>query len=350
MKRLKTFFWICSGANQSLLELCPTESSRYVGIGASVFFTGLFAALSSGYALYSVFDSYWMAVAFGLIWGLMIFNLDRFIVSSLRKTGNPQKEWLAAIPRLILAVIISIVIARPLELKIFGKEIVHELAQMSQEDLIKRMDQVRIQYLPDQERLRSEIATLKQELHNKTQYRDDLRLLAQTEADGTGGSQQRNAGPIYQIKKAAADQVENELQQLNNTYEPLIAMKERALWEMETKEKNELAQLYAKINDGLAAKIEALGRITDRSNVIATAHLFILLLFILIEIAPIVVKLIAYRGPYDYLLSQAEFVYELEYKEQLVKQAAARKKRNSKLSRTEFEILDAQIDLSLSKI
>ena len=29
------FFWICSGANRKILRQCPTEYSKYFGIGSS---------------------------------------------------------------------------------------------------------------------------------------------------------------------------------------------------------------------------------------------------------------------------------------------------------------------------
>ena len=42
------------------------------------FFTALMAFITSGYALYTVFDNLFTAIFFGLIWGLLIFNLDRY--------------------------------------------------------------------------------------------------------------------------------------------------------------------------------------------------------------------------------------------------------------------------------
>src|SRR5882672_625976 len=99
MKKVTTFFLICSGVDRHILEKCPSETSKYAGIGATIFFTGLFASLSGGYALNTVFDNLWIATAFGLLWGLMIFNLDRYIVSSMRKEGKPGREWLMATPR-----------------------------------------------------------------------------------------------------------------------------------------------------------------------------------------------------------------------------------------------------------
>src|SRR5688500_13748424 len=119
MRNLTSFFIFCSGSDAELLEKCPTEISKYAGIGATIFFTGLFAALAGGYSLYTVFDNVWFAILFGVAWGLMIFNLDRYIVSGIRKEGRPRREFVMAIPRILLAMLISVVIAKPLELKIF---------------------------------------------------------------------------------------------------------------------------------------------------------------------------------------------------------------------------------------
>ena len=146
MEKLKTFFWYCSGADTKLLQQCDTDSSKYVGIGATIFFTGLFAALSAAYAFFTVFDSYIIASILGLVWGLMIFNLDRFIVSSMRKSGKFWSEFGLATPRILLAVLISIVIARPLELKIFEKEINAELALMTEEMFAEQEQLIKDKY------------------------------------------------------------------------------------------------------------------------------------------------------------------------------------------------------------
>ena len=65
-----------------------------------------------------------MAIGFGIIWGLIIFNFDRFLVSTMRKYGISQRKqsWMA-VPRIALALLIGLTIARPLEMKIFEKEI-----------------------------------------------------------------------------------------------------------------------------------------------------------------------------------------------------------------------------------
>ena len=50
MKKVTRFFWFCSGAHIDTLKKYPIEHNKYVGIGATIFFTALFAALSGGYS------------------------------------------------------------------------------------------------------------------------------------------------------------------------------------------------------------------------------------------------------------------------------------------------------------
>jgi hypothetical protein len=167
MQKLTSLFLLASGADLKLLEQCPSEKSKYAGIGATIFFTGLFAAMAAAYALFTVFDSYWIAVTLGLLWGMMIFNLDRYIVSSMRKDARPSRELLTALPRIILAVVISIVIARPLELKIFAKEIGPELVVMEQQAYARQDAEIKARYESSLIQLRQDIQNLKSEIQVK---------------------------------------------------------------------------------------------------------------------------------------------------------------------------------------
>lgn len=349
MNRLKEFFWQCAGANKSILNNCPSESSKYVGIGATIFFTGTFAALAGGYALFTIFDSYWIAALFGIVWGLMIFNLDRFIVSSMRKNGEPRQEWLSAIPRIVLAIIISIVIAKPLELKIFEKEVEAEISLMIQEDLATQEQTVKQRFNDTRTRLNGEILALKKEIDDKANKRDELRKIAQEEADGTGGSKRRNAGPIYKIKKADADRIEEELKTLVATNGAQIAEKEHMLAQIEMQEGSALNELKESQLTGLASRIEALDRLTDKSGAIRAAHWFIMLLFLAVETAPVFVKLISQRGPYDFVLKKEEYGVEAAYYEDLAKVNSIIKKRSARLTQDEIDYVQNRLELSLGK-
>ncbi len=311
MKSTGEFFLFCSGTDASVLDKCPTDRNKYMGIGATVFFTGVLAFFSSSYALYTVFESYVMAVAFGLVWGLMIFNLDRYIVMSMKSQGKWWRDGLVAFPRLVMAILLAVVISKPLELKIFEKEIRAELVQMEQEVFKQQEDKVKDRYTGQITDLRSQIAALRMDIALKTASRDSLAKVAIQEADGTGGSRHRNLGPIYQVKKAAAEQAQTELDGLLALHLPVIREKESAIQQLDSTAQGNIATLDRNRYDGLAARIDALSRLTQKSMAILYASLFLTLLFIAVETAPILVKLISQRSPYDFVLHQEEQVFEM---------------------------------------
>jgi hypothetical protein len=347
MKKLTQFFLICSGADSTLLQKCPTETSKYVGMGATIFFTGVFAALAASYALYTVFDNAWIAGIFGVIWGLMIFNLDRYIVSSMRKEGKFRKELFMASPRIILAVIISIVIAKPLELKIFEKEIAPELVIMEQEAYARQEAQLTSRFQPQQDSIKNQIASLRNDIAVKTQKRDELVRIAQEEADGTGGSRRRNLGPIYKAKKADADKAETELQQLSAEHNVRIAALEKMMAEINASMSKEMSSMERSKLNGPAARIDALSRLTEKSSAIWWADWFIILLFIAIETAPVLVKLISPKGPFDNLLKIEEHSFAAQEVEEVAKTNAQVKERISVLPQRERAFVDKRLDAAI---
>ena len=347
MKKITSFFLLCSGADSTLLQKCPTETSKYAGMGATIFFTGLFAALAAGYALYTVFDNVWTAGLFGLIWGFMIFNLDRYIVSSMRKEGKLSRELFMASPRIVLAIIISIVIAKPLELKIFEKEIAPELIVMEQEAYARQESKLTSRFLPRQDSLKLEIESLRNAIAQKTKTRDELVRIAQEEADGTGGSRRRNLGPIYKAKKADADKEDAELQQLISEHGQRIQIIEKALAESNQGMNKELASMEKTKIDGPAARMEALSRITKQNSAIWWADWFVILLFITIETAPVLVKLISPKGPFDNLLKIEEHTFAALEIEEMAKTNAQAKERIATLPQHERTFVDQRLDAAL---
>ena len=349
MDKVKHFFWYCAGVNRQLLDKCPTDSGKYVGIGATIFFTGLFAAFAAGYALYTVFDSYITASLLGLVWGLMIFNLDRFIVSSMRKTTG-GKEFVMALPRVVLAILISIVIAKPLELKIFEKEIEGELLVMQAESKTYQENRINTKYDEQRTPLLANIQRLKADIATKEQTRDELSRIAQQEADGTGGSGKRNPGPIYKIKKADADKADQELQAVVLQHQPLIAEKEARLIALDSMQQAELLALDLPDTAGPAARLEALSRLGSTSSAIWWANFFIMLLFIVVETSPIIVKLLSAKGPYDHLLENAEYAFEIEsYKDKAFIHHGIKQEAEA-LAKKEKEFVDSRLDVKLDGI
>lgn len=300
---LKRFFIICSGADTQILENCSSgEQNKYAGIGATVFFTSVMAFVAAGYALYTVFDTIFTAIFFGLIWGLLIFNLDRYIVSTIKKTGSTFDEFIQATPRIILAVIIAIVIAKPLELKIFEKEINQVLLEEKNAMTLANQNQIAEQFTPEIETLNTEIAGLQNDIKLKENEVNNLYNTYIAEAEGTAGSELLGKGPVYKEKREKHDAALANLQTLKTENKAKIKATETKIAELKGDYNDKVLSTQPIISnvDGLMARITALDKLPWLPS------FFIFLLFLAIETSPIFAKLISPRGAYDYKLQDEE--------------------------------------------
>jgi len=304
---IRRFFVLCSGADRALLDTCSEgEQNKYAGIGATVFFTALMAFIAASYALYTVFDNVYLAIPFGLVWGLLIFNLDRFIVSTIRKRDNFWKELLQASPRILLAVVIAVVISKPLELKIFEKEINRVLLEQKNQMTLDNQQQLAQQFTPVIEEKQGEIEALKGEIAQKEAATDTLYETYIAEAEGRKGTLLVGKGPVYKEKREKHDAALAELRALKETNQAKIAGIETEIETLETGYTEAVSNSQPVIDgfDGLMARIDALGKLPWFPS------FFIFLLFLAIETAPILVKLMTPKGPYDVKLEDEETTVE----------------------------------------
>ena len=300
---LKNFFILCSGADKNLINSCSNaEQNKYAGIGATVFFTAIMAFIAASYALFSVFDNIYTAIGFGIVWGLLIFNLDRYIVSTIKKKDQFKMELLQAFPRIMLAIIIAIVISKPLEIKIFEKEINTVLLKEKNDLAIQNKSQVTNFFKKDLEQNQAKIDSLKSDILKKVSEVNSLYNTYITEAEGTSGTKKLGKGPVYKEKREKHDMALKEL-------DTLKAINMLKIKNLEADAKTIQSNLDKKIQDtqpiidnfgGLMARINALNKLP------LIPSLFIMLLFFAIETAPIIAKLLAPKGEYDFKIEDYE--------------------------------------------
>jgi hypothetical protein len=340
MNQLTRFFWFCSGANFSILKRAPTESNKYIGIGATVFFTGVLAAIAAGYALFTVVESIWPALFFGMLWGMMIFNLDRFIVSSMRKKENASAEWKLAIPRLVLAVLLALVISKPLELKMFEREINRKL-DVKKTEMIATSKLNLLNGFPEIQALEVKRQSLKAELDKSESFRDLVQEEYDAERFGdktSGTSGIVGLGTNANKKEQQLNAAQIALEELRKRNQIRIDTLDTKIRDFAALRQLEFEKQQAGIDgfDGLAARMDALDLLTKESAAMALANVFIMLFFIAIETAPIFVKLISPRGPYDDLLELAEDKVKLFKGEKWMKAKGESEARVSYFQETHF--------------
>jgi hypothetical protein len=314
-KPRQNFLWWCAGAHQRLLRQFPSEGTKYAGLGGVLLATFVLATLSSGYAIYSIFGSWAWTVVFAIVWGLIIFNFDRFLVATMRKYGvSKSRQLWMAVPRLALALLIGLTIARPLELKIFEKEIAVKMAE-NQHHKIQRNDSL----LQIENKAQLQVAESERQrlTSRKLTIEDSLSRLQSSyvqEADGTGGSGKRGIEKLTQLKmdayKTAAVQFAPELRQLDSNLRSQDSLLSHSRSDLEAKRKS--YETATASNMGFLEKNKALSDLSDEESSVWWTSLLLSLLIILIEIGPILSKLIMPIGPYDIALAREELMQMAE--------------------------------------
>jgi len=306
-----------------MLRNYPATHNKYVGIGATVFFTGLFAALSGGYALYFVFSGSAFAVVyalvFGLLWGLAIFNLDRYIVSTINKNNSPFRQFVQATPRILLAVLIGIVVARPLELKVFEKEIQKQLRVTYLDRQRAAIDTLNLAFASKYGFELAKVEELKAERDSLGASIEASRLRLRMETFGEKTVETSGIvgyGPYARQRQA---ELEKQEQYLDTLRERII---ERESYIHERKEFEGLlnstlltgSELDSVIRlAGFADRNAALGdlkynRDGSRNDSNYWSITFIMGLFVFFECLPVFVKLMSTRDAYDIALRDREAV------------------------------------------
>ena len=338
---LKKFFISCSGVDKNIINNCSDgEQNKYVGIGATVLFTAIMATIAASYALFTVFDNLYTAIFFGSIWGLLIFNLDRFIVSTLKKGDSKWTEFLQASPRILLAVIIAIVISKPLELKLFEKEINQVLLTEKNQMTLENKIQIAQQFSPEIARINSEISTLKTEISVKEATTNALYETYISEAEGRKGTKLLGKGPVYKEKRQKHDAYLAALNQLKKDNSEKIKLKEIAFSALIENQKLSEAKTQSVITnfDGLMSRINALDQLPWFPS------FFIFLLFLAIETSPIFAKLISPKGEYDFKLDDEETAIKT-WTEQQVQQREKMLKADIEISKKIYKDISKEEEL-----
>jgi signal transduction histidine kinase len=297
------FLLFCSGVSMKLIKQCPQyEINKYSSIGLTIVFTTLLSSLSAYFAFSLIFDSLFIVLGASLIWGGMIFNLDRYIVSTLRSVNSRKSEFLKAVPRLIIAVLIALVISKPIEIKLFKNEINTFL----EKEKIAMLDGVKEKYAAPIATIAKRKDDLNSKLENKIAIREGYYADYKCECEGTCGTGKRGRGTECESRQEKyetyAAEVEIEKSQTNLLLTELNKERKSLLDQLE----EESVIVSEEFEPGFFDRIRALNEIAQ------IASIFILSIFIMIEIAPILTKLLSTKGPYESLVEESELSYEMQ--------------------------------------
>lgn len=324
--------WYACGADAQLLARCPqSDRVKFQGLGGVVLATAVLALVSGSYAFYVVFgpkggtalveqavdpQALGLAVGFGLVWALIIFNIDRFIVASTGKGDGTEKitfgELVAALPRVAMAMIIGVALSAPLEIRILETEIDTELAsrqkgerQRLDKSTDARTERDRGELTAKIDKARARLDDRAAEYEKRRQEILAQRHLLELEAEGASGSGKPGRGPAWRDKKDNLDRLETELE----GWKKQTAEQDSPVRDDMDRWRKQLDSIAAEIqaekddNARAAAKMDGLMMRIHISHEIGGAVPWVIMLLLLsIEVAPIFFKMMLIEGAYDALV------------------------------------------------
>jgi len=355
---------ILGGADGEILDRVPGETPRFVQMFFVLAGTALVSAISMLFALTTgVQAAIWLAVPLAVVWALIIFNLDRFLTSTMTSTRNVWKLIGLAIPRVVMAAIIGFVVAEPLVLQIFHNDIAREVAstnitqaQADQDALETGPEKKALDAASDRvAALENQAATgvvagtdsssasesaaqatvddLTTKMTDQQAVIDQARILYQCELTGEGAGTVPGCTGVNG-EGASSDAAQAQLAEAQQTYDALAAQLRTANEELaaagtaakentstsEAQNREEaqsqlpaardsydtaLAAYNARAESvasgnagaiGLLSQISGLNRLSEKEPTILWAHILIAALFFMIELLPVLVKVLTSYG------------------------------------------------------
>jgi hypothetical protein len=324
VSRFTRFLWWCAGADQYFLMRSPKQDRvKYAGIGGIVFATGILAILSSLVAFTTAFGPKGVdqvappgllfqigALFFAFFWGLMIFNLDRFIVSSTGKGDGTDKvtgmELLQALPRIFIAIVLGVTMSAPLEIQILKSEIDLELSSRINQER-ERLDRAAdSRYQKSLSEIDKDLAKFEVDRNKliEDQKSAEKEYIDQMQGRAGAAGYGPRAKQLEALKNEKALAIEEydrktkiQIANLNSRREKLIVDHDNEL-----KGNKEKANKY----DGLLA------RINISHEIGGWVTYFIMGLILCIEMGPIFFKMMMTKGAYDYMVENFNLKQNIE--------------------------------------
>lgn len=322
------FLWKCAGGDRYLLERATySDQIKYMCLGGIVFATGALAGLAGGYAFYTIFEprgsaienpidtqTIFTAIFFGIVWGLMIFNIDRFIVTSTGKGDGTEAitigELKSALPRIIMGMIIALTISKPVEIRMFKTEIDIKLREKQLEQQAEYQTKVDRTYADREKLLINDFGKIDKQRDDLLSRIKDYEVQYRKEtADGMGGRSE-GEGPVARALKAQQEKLEIELNrfdQINSAEINDLNKKKKELRLEKDIERNNNTKIANGL-DGLLERIKIAHEVAG-----FWISLFITLLFMAIELTPIFFKLMLTKTTYDYLAENRDELIKAQY-------------------------------------
>ncbi len=371
LEKIVVILIFCSGADrQTLTETkLQSEENKYVAIGALILLTTMLACCSGGTAAYKFSGgNIFISLIVVIFWGAFIFFLERYFMMSTKKFSSSEDLWetikiyffpfiIPVTIRISFSIILSLLISFPLEAQIFHSSIEVQISSedkkfaedLRNKDKLGSEGDIRFKYI------NSKIQTL------ETERKEQIKLLEKSK-DELQVELSTGAGEIFNQRKRLLDEAEGKIRKI----EVEIKQQQQDKETVSNKSSPETDKIIAIRNKqfqersyGIEREISALNKLVEDNPDMRDWHDLIRRVLVMIEIAPISLKILSPFSAYDAVLQSKEKrviylqeQYDEHYKnsitkeeiqEELKEEAQVWKDHQRKLRLLERDVLDTAI-------
>lgn len=291
---LSNFFIWCAGTDRGVLSKTPdAERTKHVGYGTLVLIPAVLGFFSMSYAL-STIDlingNDKIIYLGGVIWGAIIFAFDRFIVSTHRKKRKHLDELKnpAFFLRLFFALVMGMAVSHPFVLLWFDGSISQEIISQRNENI----SHVNSEY-------QKSINVLNQEVDSLRSRKACLEKLLTAEYSGVKTESPcgystglRKYGPHSRSLEKQITSISTDIGNVMTRISSSIAI-------LNNTRDNEIDDINRYTSFDYLKRELALQKIISQNKVVWIIQMFIILLFILVDLLPLIFKTFAPFGIYD---------------------------------------------------
>lgn len=304
-KQIQRFIWWCAGADVATLQACPTDQTRFTALGMMVLVAPCLASISFAFFLTQTFGLPTpLSVFAGVLWGFgVVFMLDRLILTFHRKGPG---ELGAALPRLIVAFAMALLISEPLLVRFFRSEIDLQLKLDAQSVVSEARVNAEARVSAERDQIRQANGEMRARLDHLKEIRDAKEEAVIAEIEGRVGSGILGDGPAADRKKEAFGEAKKAYEQARQELMSRIEENSQKLVQIQQTIDQEVAAVAASHRDaggGMMKRHQALFAFIRHEPSAALTYVPLFIILLLTEVSPLLSKLVFRPGEYDLQLA-----------------------------------------------
>jgi len=295
--RFTEFLWWLSTAEKEILVDSVIDRNRYRIIGMCVLATWAFASFTWTYFFSTITTSIFLSIALGFFMGFIILTIDRALIKGINKSN--KKKFMPLLIRGLLALTIGTFMAQPAVLYMFDKEIRLQSSLDNEKKKQVKRQELDALYSNRKKETMLEKENLEKELAEKYDAVSKSRENFLAETDGSGGTGKIGLKEIAIAKRNEYEKLDAAYQALLAESKPKLDSANAVLASMEKEIGKAETEFTTYLNNGFLTRVEALNNILKNNSALQYRYFLIVFILVLIELMPVVAKIMLPSGSYD---------------------------------------------------